>query len=137
MLKRLLVLGIGAAALAACEQTPAAPTDRGVCYSVTVRQDNTVKFNRLADNQPSLEECIARLEEMRVRFLRMGGSRRAVTGAFQGKYIFVDPAGVATSDSLTGGRYFAFSRAPDGTLALPNIVNRDLPATAPEGSEQK
>jgi len=137
MLKRLLVLGLGVGALAACEQTPAAPTDRGVCHSVTVRQDGSVKFNQLADNQPTLEACIARLEEMRVRFLRMGGSRRAVTGAYQGKYIFVDPAGVTTADSLNGGRYFAFARAPDGTLALPNIVNRDLPATEPEGVEQK
>jgi len=136
MLKRLLIIAAGAAALTACESGPAAPDDRGVCYSVTVRKDKTVKFNELAKGQNSLEDCIARLEEMRVRFLRMGGSRRAVTGAYQGKFIFVDPAGVATADSLNGARFFAFTRAPDGTLALPNIVNRDLPATGPEGAEQ-
>lgn len=136
MLKRLLLVAAGAALLSACDSGPAAPEDRGVCYSVTVRKDKSVKFNEVAQNQESLEACIARLEEMRMKFLRMGGSRRSVVGAYHGKYIFVDPSGVATADTLTGGRYYAFSRTPDGTLALPNLVNRDLPATD-DGAEQK
>ncbi len=133
MLRRMVVVATAAAALVACQSGAQAPRDPGVCYQVTVREGEEVKFNKLADDQPTMEACIARLEEMRIRFLRMGGSRREVIGAYQGKFLFIDSAGVSVADSLTSGRFFAFTRAPDGTLALPNLVNQ--PGT--DGPEQK
>lgn len=135
LIRALAILG-AASALAACQQTVKAPDDPGVCYQVTVRSDTDVKFNKLAEDQPSMEACIARLEELRLKFLRMGGSRRELTGAFQGKFLFIDAAGVTVADSLTSGRFFAFTRAADGTLALPNVVNQP-PAAQAAPTEQK
>jgi len=126
----------GVLLLAACDNSPKAPDDKGICYQVTVRKDGEVKFNKLAENQPTIEACIARLEEMRVKFLGMGGSRREVTGAYQGKFIFIDGSGVALADSLKSGRFYAFTRGPGGVLALPNVVNQPpQPQAAP--AEQK
>jgi len=138
MLKPLTVSAALAAvvALAACDSSPKAPDDAGVCYQVATKKDGEVKFNKLAENQPTIEACVARLEELRRKFLRMGGSRREITGSYQGKFIFIDTSGVALADSLTSGRFYAFTRGPGGMLALPNVVNQPAePAAAP--AEQK
>lgn len=83
-------------------------------------------FNVLARDQAQVEMCAARLEEMRLRFNRMGGSRREVTGAFQGQFIFVDGRGVSFSRSLDGPRFFALARTGDGRLAVPGAIERDI-----------
>ena len=70
--------------LSACDNSPAAPDVKGACYQVATKKDGEVKFNKVADAQPNIEACIARPEEMRVKFLRMGGNRRQITGAYQG-----------------------------------------------------
>lgn len=112
-------------ALGACAEQVKAPRDPGVCYAVT-RPNGEIQFNVVARDQPQIEFCAARLEEMRVRFLRMGGSTREVTGAFQGQFIFVDARGVAFSRSLDGGRFFALARTGDGRLAVPGAIQRDI-----------
>lgn len=112
-------------ALGACAEQVKAPRDPGVCYAVT-RPNGEIQFNVVARDQPQIEFCAARLEEMRVRFLRMGGSAREVTGAFQGQFIFVDARGVAFSRSLDGGRFFALARTGDGRLAVPGAIQRDI-----------
>ena len=112
-------------ALGACAEQVKAPRDPGVCYAVT-RPNGEIQFNVVAREQPQIEFCAARLEEMRVRFLRMGGSTREVTGAFQGQFIFVDARGVAFSRSLDGGRFFALARTGDGRLAVPGAIQRDI-----------
>lgn len=124
MMRFLLVSG-AFLALAACAEQIEAPRDPGVCYAVT-RPDGEIRFNVVARDQPQIEFCAARLEEMRVRFLRMGGSTREVTGAFQGQFIFVDARGVAFSRSLEGGRFFALARTGDGRLAVPGAIQRDI-----------
>lgn len=146
MLKPLTVMAaLGAVlALGACDTSPKAPTDTGMCYSVALLKGGKVKFNKVAEGQPTMEACIARLEELRMKFLRMGGSRRDLIGAYQGKFLFIDASGVAVADGLKSGRFYAFSRAPDGSLALPNLVNQpaadagpgDTPPAAP-APEQK
>jgi hypothetical protein len=132
-------------ALAGCETGPQAPTEKGVCYSVATLRDGKVKFNKVADHQARLEDCIARLEELRIKFLHMGGSHRDLVGAYQGKFLFIDGSGVAIADGLKSGRFYAFTRAANGQLALPNVVNQpapnagpgDTPPAAPAGPEQK
>jgi len=114
-------------AVAACAEQVRAPRDTGVCYAVT-RPDGEVRFNVVARDQPQIEFCAARLEEMRVRFLRLGGSTREVTGAYQGRFIFVDARGVAFSRTLDGGRFFALARTGDGRLAVPGAIQRDIDA---------
>lgn len=113
---------------AACSSAVEAPYDPGVCYNVVMDEaaENGVRFNVVARDQPSLEYCAARLEEMRLRFLGLGGSTREVMGSYQGKFLFIDATGVKTGDTLTGGRYFFLARTGDGRLAIPGAIQRDV-----------
>jgi hypothetical protein len=123
--RALVVLAAAAAAsLAACQKPVEAPTEKGVCYQVLFQKDGSVKFNKIAENQPAIEYCAARLEELRIRFLRMGGTRHEIVGAYQGKFLFVDPGGVSIADRLDGGRFQALTRTGDGRLAVPGYVAR-------------
>jgi hypothetical protein len=122
---RSLIAVLALLALGACAEQVRAPRDPGVCYAVN-RPDGEVQFNVVARDQPQIEFCAARLEEMRIRFLRLGGSTREVTGAFQGQFIFVDARGVSFSRSLEGGRFFALARTGDGRLAVPGAIQRDI-----------
>jgi hypothetical protein len=111
--------------LAACGRAVEAPRDPGVCYAVN-SPEGEIAFNVVARDQPQIEFCAARLEEMRLRFLRMGGSTREVTGAYQGQFIFVDARGVSFARSLEGPRFFALARTGDGRLAMPGAIERDI-----------
>ena len=114
----------GLAALAACSSGAPAPEDRGVCYHV-VQEGGEVRFNVLAEDQESIEFCAARLEEMRLNFLRMGGSIQEITGAYQGQFIFIERSGVYFGQTLEGGRFFALARTGDGRLAIPGVIQRE------------
>ena len=121
-----MVLGIGAAALAACSNSVEAPYVEGVCFAVELGEEGEPPvFNKLAENQPQIEYCAARLEEMRLRFLRQGGTRQEVIGAYHGQYIFIDREGVWIGKSLEGSRCIAMARTGDGRLAVPGAIARD------------
>ncbi|MEN5146065.1 hypothetical protein [Brevundimonas diminuta] len=120
-------LALGAMALSSCgEAQDKAPRDQGVCYHVGKIVDGKPHLNVVARDQPQIEFCAARLEEMRLNFLRMGGSKTEVTGAYQGQYIFIDRAGVRFSKTLTGQRFFALARTGDGRLAIPGAIQRRI-----------
>lgn len=126
----------GLPVLAACETAPRAPTDPGVCYSVAQKEGQELAFNVLARETPQIEVCAARLEEMRLNFLRLGGTNRDVVGAYQGRFIFVDRRGISFSQRLDGARFFALARTGDGRLAVPGAIDfseamQDQPAPAP------
>jgi len=126
-MRTVLVLALAAGALAGCDRSPPAPFDKGVCYSVALPKDGGApKFNIVAEDQPQIEFCAARLEEMRLRFLRLGGTNREVIGAYQGQYIFIDRGGVSFARTLEGGRFFALARTGDGRLAIPGAIQRDI-----------
>jgi hypothetical protein len=114
--------------VSACSQGVEAPFDRGVCYYVVPDEtaENGIKLNVVARDQPQIEFCAARLEEMRLRFLGLGGSNREIIGAYQGKFIFIDATGVLVGDTLTGGRYFFLARTGDGRLAIPGAIQREI-----------
>jgi hypothetical protein len=121
-----LTAGLGALALSACSNAVEAPYERGVCFAVELGEAGEAPvFNKLADNQPQIEHCAARLEEMRLRFLRQGGTRQEVTGAYQGHYIFIDQEGVWIGKTLDGSRFIAMARTGDGRLAVPGAIARD------------
>lgn len=124
-MRTVLIAAATAVSLSACAQQVKAPTDAGVCYAIT-RPDGEVQFNVVARDQPQIEYCAARLEEMRLRFLRMGGTTRDVTGSYQGQFLFVDARGVSFSRSLEGSRFFALARTGDGRLAMPGAIQRDI-----------
>lgn len=134
---RLLLLTAVAAlpVLAGCETAPRAPNDPGICYSVAQKEGQDLAFNVLARDQPQIETCAARLEEMRLNFLRLGGTNRDVVGAYQGRFIFVDRRGIAFGQRIDGPRFFALARTGDGRLAVPGAIDfseamKDQPAPA-------
>jgi hypothetical protein len=92
---------------------------------VATPDDAPPRLQKIADDQPQLELCAARLEEMRLRFLRMGGSNQEIAGAYQGRFIFIDREGVKIGKSLNGSRFFAMARTGDGRLAIPGAIQRD------------
>lgn len=114
---------IATAGLSACTQAVEAPADKGVCWHVVFDKEGKPKFNTLASDVKNLETCAAKLEGMRIRFLRFGGAEEIV-GAYQGQYIFIERIGVRTSASLTGGRYVALVRSGDGRLVVPGAMPR-------------
>lgn len=124
------ILGAAAFSVAACEKAVEAPFDPGVCYAVEVGDGaEAPRFNKVADNQPQIEFCAARLEEVRLRFLRMGGGRQEIIGSYQGQFIFIDRGGVWISKTLDGGRFNAMARTGDGRLAMPGAIQRAIDGT--------
>jgi hypothetical protein len=122
-------LSVSVCGLAACVQSTKAPFDAGVCYAVEPGEEGQPpRFNVVAKDQPQIEFCAARLEEMRLRFLRMGGNRREIVGAFQGRFIFIDRAGVSFGQTLEGSRFMALARTGDGRLAIPGAIQREVDA---------
>ena len=127
-----LALGISALALSACSPTTKAPFDRGICYAVQVGAEGEApQFNVVARDQPQIEFCAARLEEMRLRFLSLGGNRREIIGAYQGQFIFIDRSGVAFGKTLEGSRFMALARTGDGRLAIPGAIQREVDNAGP------
>ena len=130
-----LLAGACALSLVACQakvEVPDAPS--GTCFLVAPQEDGTVNFTAMPDLQPNMENCAARLEENRIRWLRMGGTRREVIGHYGNQYLFVDSAGVALSRSLDGGRFNALRRTHDGRLAIPGAFEQEPAAPEAEGS---
>jgi len=126
MMLRTMILAGTVGLLAACSSGVEAPFEPGVCFVYEPGENGAEgAFNKLAENQAQLEQCAARLEEMRVRFLRLGGSRDEITGAYQGQYLFIDQEGIKTSQKLDGARFMFLARTGDGRLAVPGVISRD------------
>ncbi len=115
---------IAATLLAGCERTLEAPLDRGVCWHLVRGDDGKPKFNRLADHQGDLEHCAAQLEIMRLNFRALGAGQSRVIGAYQGQFLFLDPRGVFTAQTIDGYRYPFMVRTGDGRLAVPGAMPR-------------
>ncbi len=127
-----LVVGLGTLGLAACEKTIKAPFDQGVCYVVELGEEGEDPvFNKVADNQPQIEYCAARLEEVRQRFLNLGGTRTELVGAYQGSFLFLDSSGARRAQTLNGTRYFMMARTGDGRLAVPGAIEQRPAAPTP------
>lgn len=125
--RTLPLLALAAVALAACDNGPKAPSERDTCFNVQEQDDHTYNFYPVAKAQPSLEYCAAQLEVVRLRFQNLGQADKEVVGYYNGKYLFLDRAGVRTSDSLNGGRFFALARTGDGRLAVPSYIPQPGP----------
>ena len=119
---------LGLTVVACAQKGVQAPTEAGVCSRVVPAEDgkSAPQVNVVARDQPQIEFCAARLEEMRLRFLSMGGNNRDMIGAYQGQFIFIDRTGVKFSKSLDGARFFALARTGDGRLAIPGAIQRRI-----------
>lgn len=120
-----LVLTCGlAAVLAGCGPSVKAPSEPGVCWHMVMNAPGQVggevsgkyRFFLLKRDVPDLEHCAAALESMRIRFLSLGGSAKDVTGVYQGEYLFVDPRGVFSANSLDAPPFPMLTRSDDGRL---------------------
>lgn len=117
-------MALALAGLAGCgDKSLQAPRDVGVCWHL-VRVEGEYRFNKLAENQPQLEHCAARLEDMRLRFMRLGSQQTEIAGAYQGQFIFLEREGIFTAKSLTSTPYLALIRTGDGRLAIPGAVRQ-------------
>lgn len=115
---------LAALAAAACQKKIEPPFEKGVCFHVVPLTGGAVKFNKLAENRPSLESCAAALEGMRQRFLSLGGTNENLVGAYQGSFLFLGRTGVFTGTTLDGARWPALVRTQDGRLAPPSAVQQ-------------
>jgi hypothetical protein len=114
-------------ALSACEKQIKAPFEKGVCFHVATNKDKTLRFNPVERNVPSMEQCAATLEGMRIRFMRMGSPNRTLTGSYQGSFIFVEKEGIYLGQTYDGARFMSLVRTGDGRLAVPGAI-REVPA---------
>lgn len=129
-------------ALSACTNAVKPPFDEGVCYYVVPdpEGEDGLRYNVVGRDLPQLETCFAELEKMRIGFLRLGGNRREIMGAYNGQFIFIDATGISVSRTLDGGRFFSMARTGDGRLAVPGAIVRDetgapvAVAAPPEGA---
>ncbi len=112
-------------ALGACNETVQAPLDTGICYHVGSEPDGRVKFNVVARNVPNIEHCAAQLEGMRLRFLRLGGQNREISGAYQGNFIFLRREGIFRAQRWEGNQYLMLVRSGDGRLVVPGAVRSE------------
>lgn len=123
-MKRLIlaaVLAAAAAGLSGCEKSVEAPADPGGCYIMTESKDHKFTFGKIADKVPDIEHCAAKLEISRIQFLRMGGSRQEIAGAFQGTFLWLQHDGIFTSQKLEGIRYPLLVRFK-GELVMPGAI---------------
>ncbi len=127
---------LGVAAVAACAEQVEAPRTPGACYYVVPVENAPPRMNVVAEDQPQIEFCAARLEEMRLRFLRLGGTNREVIGAYQGQFIFIHRGGVSFGKTIDGPRFFALARTGDGRLAIPGAIQRRIDGPAPAAAAQ-
>jgi len=121
-MKRVIPLAaIAILGLAGCSGGVQAPSEQGVCYHMVQFAGGKTRFNVLAQNIPSLEACAAQLEVMRLRFAALGSSPEQMIGAYQGQFLFLQPEGIFTGDSLDGPHYLLLVRA-DGKLVKPGVL---------------
>ena len=104
-----------------CAKNREAPLDVGVCYAVVEQPDKKLKFNKVSDGVKSLEFCAAALEKVRLQFLRLGGSNRETTGAYQGHFLFLQQDGIYSSETYDGPRFITLVRYND-KLVMPGAV---------------
>lgn len=112
-------------ALAGCSQGVQAPTDAGVCWDMVQFKGGKVRFNKVAQNIPTIEGCAAQLEAMRIRFAALGSNTEQEIGAYQGQFLFLQPEGIFTAQNLDGAHYLLLVRSPDGRLVKPGVLPVD------------
>ncbi len=103
-----LIKWIGLAALgllSSCDRSPLPPNEPGVCWRADFRSLKEPSFTVAATDAPNIVSCAADLE------LAYLTEKQAITGAYQGYYIFVGPAAVTGAQRLNFIRYPVLNKA--------------------------
>jgi len=125
---KIIALGKSAVCLIAfatsgCSPSPAAPKGEGVCWEMTV--DHPQQFGVIASDVANIDRCAANLEAVRLQ-----RSQPSITGAYQGYFILVRPAGIYFGKHLAGFNIRALTRTEDGRLQAPALVGSCQAVTA-------
>ncbi|HEX4095813.1 MAG TPA: hypothetical protein VHX64_03745 [Caulobacteraceae bacterium] len=121
-MRLLSLLALAALGVAGCSQGVRPPADTGVCWHMSQFAGGKVRFNRVTQNVPTLEACAAQLEAVRIRFSALGSNPEQTIGAYQGQFLFLQPEGIFTGDTLDGPHYPFLVRSPDGRLVRPGTL---------------
>ena len=99
-MKRLL-LGVVLAAAACAQPSVEAPAEAGVCWRMSAAGEQPA-FQAIDRGIANLETCAVRLEGARMV------EGKPVSGAYQGRFIFVDAEQITSAASLDGQRFRVF-----------------------------
>lgn len=101
-----LLLGlIVIAGLSGCEKPLTAPGHPGVCWRMTEGMNGKPDFKPVAPNIDTLENCAVRLEGIRMAY------GQPVTGAFQGRFIYVTEQEISAASGPKAQHYRVFTPA--------------------------
>jgi len=117
--------GVMALAAGACSSPIDASSTQNACLRMA---SDTNRFTTVEERVPNLETCAARLEAVR---MIEGG---AVTGRYNGHYIFVSEAEVTSAQSIDGSRFRVFE--PDDREVIQAGI-RDLINAEPRSADQR
>ena len=97
------LLALALMMLAACGQPLEAPRNAGICWRLGPGMNGRPDFRPLSNGVDTLENCAVQLEGLS----RTG--KGPVTGAFQGRFIFVTDESVTAAAAEHAQRYRVFS----------------------------
>ena len=102
-MRRLIPVLLTSVLLAGCEKPLTAPTNPGVCWRMVEGMNGKPDFRPLAPNIDTLENCAVQLEGLRIT------SGLPVTGAFQGRFIYVTDQEIGAASGPKAQRYRVFT----------------------------
>lgn len=134
----LLVLSV-----VACAPTLKAPSDRNVCFLISVPADGKLRFIPLAKDVPSIEMCSVHLYNKRREIIRIGVTSEITEGVYNGQFLFADNRFIKYSKTYEGPRFPLLVKTSDGRLVAPGTVVQERepvdrePVTIPDNLPQK
>ena len=87
------------------DRSPRPPNEPGICWRADMRSSHKPTFTSVSSDTPNIVSCAADLE------LAYLNEKQAITGAFQGYYIFIEPAAVTGAQRLHLIHYPIFDKA--------------------------
>ena len=104
-MRRLIPLILASLALTACEKPLTAPSNPGVCWRMVEGMNGKPDFRPIAPDIDTLENCAVRLEGLRMT------TGLPMTGAFQGRFIYVTDEEISVASGPKAQRYRVFTPA--------------------------
>ena len=104
-MRRLIPLILAPLVLTACEKPLTAPSNPGVCWRMVEGMNGKPDFRPIAPDIDTLENCAVRLEGLRMT------TGLPMTGAFQGRFIYVTDEEISVASGPKAQRYRVFTPA--------------------------
>ena len=104
-MRRVLLGLLATVGLVGCEKQISAPGHTGVCWRMVEGMNGKPDFKPVAPNIDTLENCAVRLEGIRMAY------GQPVTGAFQGRFIYVTNEEISAASGPKSQRFRVFTPA--------------------------